>query len=172
MSWWREESPRGRLRRATAGMLVLAVVFGLQGLLQYGNDSSVAFLLWVSAGCLLAGGLALQYLGRRAEAGRGPGRRAITVDPSRYLMTNNGQAVTVNSLKHIRRRHRNLGVALIVTVCVGAAVTTAASGASNLVAGFVMAGTLLLFVTPLFVITAVDLARITRAIDQLLANEG
>jgi TM2 domain-containing membrane protein YozV len=170
-SFWRDETPTGRVRRVAAGCGIGAVFFGAQAVLQFFAGSGVAAVaLAVSAGSMAIAAVTL--LASMPKLTDVPSRRTISVDPSRYLLDDHGSPVTVDSLRHTRRRHHLVGTAMVVVALAVVAASTVASGASGVVYALVMAGVSILLLFPAIGYLAVDRLRINRAIDVLISPIG
>ncbi|HEX3830347.1 MAG TPA: hypothetical protein VHW04_00180 [Solirubrobacteraceae bacterium] len=170
-SFWRDETPAGRVRRVAAGCGIGAVFFGVQAILLFSTGTRIAAVaLAVCAGSMAIAGVTL--LASMRKLGDGPPRRTISVDPSRYLVTDHGSPATVDFLRRTRRRRHLAGTAAVVAGMAVAAISTLASGASGVVYALVMAGVSIFLLFPAIGYLAFDRLRINRAIDVLISPNG
>jgi hypothetical protein len=168
VSWWHDESPRGRLRRAAICAIAGAVFIGAQAILRFFvGPRLVAVALTASAGSLAAGAGFLLLMIRKLDETKP--RRRWTVEPGRYLTRRGARPVTVNALRRSRTWHRSIGSGLIAAIMVTAAIATLASGGSGKEYVIVMSVVSIVVVLPAFAVVVIDGLKINSAIDTLLA---
>jgi hypothetical protein len=169
VDWWRDESPRGRLRRAAICAISGAVIIGAQAVQQFlAGPRPVGIALTASAGSLAAGAGCLLFLIRKLDDSKP--RRRRTVDPGRYLTVRGGRPVTIDTLRRSRTWHNSIGTGLIVVIILTAAIATLASGGSGKEYVVVMFVVSVVLVLPAFTLVVIDRLKINSAIDTLLAS--
>jgi heme A synthase len=164
MSWWHDETVRGRCRRAAVGLFALAVVSGLNAI-RHSDGTSLQILAATTAGLLVAAGLSVLWLGRRAS-NVADQRPKFTFDPSRYLTPRPGHEITVASLRKVRSKHRRVGLTTLTVTPFAVLTAMAAAGAPDSVAYAVIVSMVVVIVLALSML-AIDGLRINAAIDRL-----